>query len=80
MATRSGLTFIAATQDGHFRAFETRTGRLLWDVTLPAGGHANPMTYQSSQSGRQFVVVAASGFEVLKSKLGDSIVAYALPR
>lgn len=80
MTTRSGLTFIAATQEDHFRAFETRTGKLLWDVKLPRSGHATPMTYRSPQSGRQFVVIAASGFSVLHSKAGDYIVAYALPQ
>jgi len=79
MTTRSGLTFIAATQESHFRAFDTRTGKLLWDTKLPAGGHAIPMTYKSPESGRQFVVVAASGFSALRSKEGDYIVAYALP-
>src|SRR5690606_21542683 len=49
MTTRSGLTFIAATQEGHFRAFETRTGRLLWDTKLPTSGHATPMTYRSPE-------------------------------
>ncbi len=80
MTTRSGLTFIAATQEDHFRAFETRTGKLLWDVKLPRSGHATPMTYRSPQSGRQFVVIAASGFSALHSKAGDYIVAYALPK
>ena len=80
MTTRSGLTFIAATQDDHFRAFDTRTGRMLWDTKLPAGGHATPMTYRSPESGRQFVVIAAAGFKTLNSTIGDYIVAYALPK
>ncbi len=80
MTTRSGLTFIAATQEDHFRAFDTRTGKLLWDTKLPVSGHAIPMTYTSPKSGRQFVVIAASGFAALKSGSGDYIVAYALPK
>lgn len=80
MTTRSGLTFIAATQEDHFRAFDTRTGKLLWDTKLPASGHAIPMSYRSPESGRQFVVIAAAGFSVLHSKAGDYIVAYALPK
>jgi quinoprotein glucose dehydrogenase len=80
MTTRSGLTFIAATQEDHFRAFDTRTGRLLWDTKLPASGHAVPMSYRSPESRRQFVVIAASGFSALHSKAGDYIVAYALPK
>ena len=80
ITTRSGLTFIAATQDDHFRAYDTRTGRVLWDTKLPTSAHATPMTYLSPESGRQFLVVAASGFKALNSKPGDYIVAYALPK
>lgn len=78
LVTRSGLTFIAASQDGYLRAIETRTGKVLWRALLPAGGQANPMTYLSP-SGRQVVVIAAGGHPGLKSRLGDSVVAYALP-
>src|SRR3546814_9586715 len=79
IATRAGLTFIAATTESHFRAFDSRTGKVLWDTILPAAGHATPMTYMSPQSGRQFVVIAASGHKPLRSAIGDYIVAYALP-
>lgn len=78
MTTRSGLIFIAATQERTFRAIDTRTGRELWSTRLPAGGQASPMSYQS-RSGRQFVVLATGGNLGLQSKLGDSIIAYALP-
>ncbi len=80
MTTASGLTFIGATQDANFRAFETATGRLLWQTRLPAGGQANPMSYVSPRSGRQFVLIAAGGHVLSRSKLGDSVVAYALPK
>src|SRR3546814_7873760 len=61
LATKSGLVFIGATQERAFRAFDIRTGRELWRTTLPAGGQANPMTYVSPASGRQFVLIAAGG-------------------
>lgn len=80
VVTRGGLIFIGATQDRYLRAFETATGDLLWESRLPAGGQATPMTYLSSQSGRQFVVIAAGGAGPLLSKRGDYIIAYALPR
>jgi quinoprotein glucose dehydrogenase len=79
LVTRSGLTFVAASQDRRLRAIETRTGNVLWSALLPAGGQANPMTY-SSPSGRQFVVIAAGGHPGLRSKRGDYVVAYALRR
>lgn len=80
ISTAGGLTFIGATQDRAIRAFESATGRLVWTARLPAGGQATPMTYMSSRSGRQFVVISAGGNQLLGSKLGDEVVAYALPQ
>ena len=80
MTTKSGLIFIGATQERAFRAFDVNTGKLLWHVPLPAGGHAAPMSYISKKSGRQFVVIAAGGNAPLSSGIGDYLVAYALPK
>jgi quinoprotein glucose dehydrogenase len=79
LVTRSGLLFIGATQERTFRAFDSRTGKLLWQDRLPAGSHANPMTYYSAKSGRQFVVIPASGHPLLQNKSADYLIAYALP-
>ncbi|HET9012691.1 MAG TPA: pyrroloquinoline quinone-dependent dehydrogenase, partial [Gemmatimonadaceae bacterium] len=76
ITTAGGLTFIAATIDRTFRAFDTRTGRELWQTTLPAAGKATPMTYRAN--GRQFVVIAAGG-DGEAFGTGDAIMAYALP-
>jgi quinoprotein glucose dehydrogenase len=76
IVTAGGLLFIAATQDAKVRAFDKRTGRLLWDATLPAPGYATPSTY--AVGGKQFVVIAAGGGK-LGSKSSDTYVAYALP-
>ena len=79
LATRSGLTFIGYVKEHAFRAFDTVTGKELWRARLPASANANPMTYVSPKSGRQFVVVAAGGHVMLQSfPLNDSIVAFAL--
>lgn len=80
VATASGLTFIGATQEHMFRAYETATGRLLWKARLPAGGNASPSTYWSDASGRQFVVIAAGGHGAMLSGASDELVAYALPK
>lgn len=77
-STRSGLTFIAAAQDNYLRAFHTRTGELLWEARLPAGGQAGPLTYM--HEGRQYVAIAAGGHARLETTLGDSVVVYALPQ
>ena len=73
----SGLGFIAAATDNKLRGFDARSGKELWQAPLPAGGQATPMTYVAG--GRQFVVIAAGGHYRLGAKLGDAIVAFALP-
>ena len=80
ITTAGNLVFIGATIDGYFRAFETTTGRELWKADLPAGGQANPMSYVSKKTGRQYVVVAAGGHSSLKTPRGVYLVAYALPQ
>ena len=54
------------------------TGRQLWEARLPAGGQAGPMSYEIA--GRQYVVIAAGGHSFMQTKIGDSVIAYALPR
>jgi len=76
LVTRSGLTFIGASTDRTFRAFETRSGRLLWQSPLPASGNGGVMTYLSR--GKQFVLVSAGGHRMLRAPDGDTIVAFAL--
>jgi quinoprotein glucose dehydrogenase len=80
ITTAGGVAFMAAAIDNYVRAYDTRTGKVLWRARLPAGGQATPMSYWSAASGRQFVVVVAGGHGSLGTKLGDSVIAYALPR
>lgn len=78
VVTKGGLLFIAATiYDNQFRAFDKKTGKLLWQTTLPAAGAATPATY--SVGGKQYVVIGAGGGKNAKAKPGGSIVAYTLP-
>lgn len=77
IVTAGNLVFIAATRDGFFRAFHAETGRLLWESLLPAGGQATPMTYSVKE--KQYVVIAAGGHGKFLTKMGDYLVAYALP-
>lgn len=77
VATAGGLLFIAATKDGMIRAFDKRTGKVLWEFELPAAAFATPCTYMVG--GRQFVAVACGGSK-LDTPKGDSYVAFALPR
>jgi quinoprotein glucose dehydrogenase len=77
ITTAGGLTFIGATADKMFRAFETKTGRELWRAELPAGGKATPMTYLD-KNGRQLVAIAAGGDGGFFG-MGDTIVVFGLP-
>ena len=72
------MIFIGATQDKYFRAVDEKTGTVLWEVPLPAGGQATPMTYV--WKGRQYVIIAAGGHEKSNTKRGDQIVAFALDK
>jgi membrane-bound PQQ-dependent dehydrogenase (glucose/quinate/shikimate family) len=80
LSTRTGLIFIGATQERRIRAYDSRSGKLLWSAPLPTGGHATPMTYISPKSGRQFIVIAAGGNASLQTPAGDHVVAFALPK
>lgn len=77
VVTKGGLVFIASTQDEKIRAFDKRSGKVLWEAKLPAAGYATPSVY--SVNGRQYVVIACGGGKV-GSKSGDEYVAFALPR
>jgi quinoprotein glucose dehydrogenase len=79
IVTAAGLTFVASAMDNYLRAFDTETGAELWKGRLPAGGQAMPMTYRAGRDGKQFVVIAAGGHGKLGTRLGDSLIAFALP-
>jgi quinoprotein glucose dehydrogenase len=79
VVTAGGLLFIGATNfDDKFHAFETRTGKLLWEATLPFAGNATPATYEVN--GRQYVVIAAGGGSASGASPDAAYVAFALPR
>jgi quinoprotein glucose dehydrogenase len=75
LVTASGILFIAGTKDGKFRAYNKRTGELVWEITLPAASFATPSSY--SINGKQFIVLSCGGTKLGAAK-GDSYVAFAL--
>ncbi len=78
IVTAGGLVIIAATDfDRKIRAFESRTGELLWESTLPYAGVATPATYMVD--GKQYIVIATCGARDPKSPQGATYVAFALP-
>jgi quinoprotein glucose dehydrogenase len=79
MVTAGGLVFIGASNDSRFRAFDKDSGKLLWETRLPASAHANPMTFVSRKTGKQYVVIAAGGGNKYNRNYADALIAYALP-
>jgi quinoprotein glucose dehydrogenase len=78
IATAGGLLFIAATGDSRFRAFDSRSGRLLWEQVIDANGHTVPVTYLG-KDGRQYVaIMAGGGGGYLGGTPSDSLIAFAL--
>ncbi|WP_108659154.1 pyrroloquinoline quinone-dependent dehydrogenase [Acuticoccus kandeliae] len=77
VVTAGGLVFIAAATDNLFRAIDIETGETVWEDLLPAGGQANPMTYEVD--GRQYVLIAPGGHHFMETPIGDYVIAYALP-
>jgi quinoprotein glucose dehydrogenase len=85
IVTAGGLVFIAATEDGYFRAFDSSDGSLLFEYKLPFFAPTVPMTY--SIDGKQFVAVAAGGHSRMQTRfdsgagagLGDALVVFTLP-
>ena len=75
--TANGLLFIGATRDEMFRAYDAKTGAVLFETKLPAGGYATPAIY--SVNGKQYVVIACGGGGRMTTKSGDAYVAFALP-
>ncbi|WP_404925282.1 PQQ-binding-like beta-propeller repeat protein [Mesorhizobium sp. ORM16] len=77
LVTAGGLIFIAAATDDKLRAIDIKTGKVVWQTDLPAGGQTTPMTYEVG--GRQYVVIAPGGHHFMETKVGDDVIAYALP-
>ena len=92
IVTRGGLIFMGGTMDRHLRAFDVRTGEVLWSDVLPNNAQATPITYLSPRTGKQYLVLAVpavdapqlghraeSGTGATKSQGGGWLIAYALP-
>jgi quinoprotein glucose dehydrogenase len=78
IVTAGGLTFVGATDDARFRAFDTTTGKELWTVKLPASAESTPITYADAK-GRQYIAVVATGGGLIGAALAsDSVVVFSL--
>jgi glucose dehydrogenase len=79
--------FIGATSDRYFRAFDAKTGKVLWQRQLEYAPLTIPVTYRG-KNGRQYVAVLASGSNLAPSSARtesgrpanrEALVAFALP-
>ena len=78
IVTAGDVLFIGATvYDKKFRAFDSLTGKLLWETVLPNSAIATPATYMID--GKQYVVVSAGGGKDPKGPSGSVYVAFSLP-
>ena len=85
LVTHGGVVFAAASDD-RFHAYDTATGKLLWQTQMAASANAGPMTYMG-KDGRQYVVLAVGGPGNARRPspretglYHQTLVAFALPR
>ncbi len=87
IVTAGGLVFIGATSDRFFRAFDARSGEILWQKQLQYAPLTVPITYRG-KDGRQYVAVMASGSSMAgpaargpdnRPLNQEALVAFALP-
>jgi quinoprotein glucose dehydrogenase len=78
IVTAGGLVVIGATNFDHkIRAFDSQTGKLLWEYTMEFSGNGTPATYMID--GKQYFVIATSNAKVRNAPQGAKYVAFALP-
>jgi quinoprotein glucose dehydrogenase len=78
IVTAGGLVIIGATNFDHkIRAFDNKTGKLLWEYTMEFSGNSTPATYMLN--GKQYIVIATSSAKARSAPQGGKYVAFALP-
>jgi quinoprotein glucose dehydrogenase len=73
IVTAGGLVFISGTNDRKFRAFDKKTGKLLWQTLLPGVANATACTYMTG--GKQYVAISVGG---TKENPAGSVMAFYL--
>src|SRR3989441_252697 len=76
LATAGNLVF-NGEGNGLFRAFDAKTGKMLWEYQCGAGVNAPAVSYMVR--GKQYVAVAAGGNTQIDFKRGNSVIVFALP-
>src|SRR5438132_1630437 len=76
-ATAGGLVF-TGEGNGWFKAYDAKTGAVLWQFYCGAGVNSAPSIF--SMDGEEFIVVAAGGNFQLNFPLGDAVFVFGLPK
>jgi alcohol dehydrogenase (cytochrome c) len=77
LATAGGLTF-TGEGNGNFNAFDSKSGKLLWQFRAGAGCNSAPMSF--SYQKEQFIAVACGGNFQLNYPLGDAVMVFGMPK
>ncbi|MFM8466887.1 MAG: pyrroloquinoline quinone-dependent dehydrogenase [Oxalobacteraceae bacterium] len=75
LATAGDLVF-AGEGNGWFKAYDAKTGKVLWQYQCGAGVNAPPTAY--TVDGKMYIAVAAGGNTQLDYKRGNSVFVFAL--
>jgi glucose dehydrogenase len=75
LATAGGLVWMGEG-NGHFNAYNSQTGELLWQTKSEFGVNAPPITY--TIDGVQYIAVASGGNAIFGYKQGDAVLVYRL--
>jgi PQQ-dependent dehydrogenase (methanol/ethanol family) len=77
LSTSTGLVF-QGESDGNLTAFDSETGKTLWQFNTGAGVNAPPIAFELD--GEEFVAVAAGGSALWGSPKGDTVFVFGLPK
>ena len=76
-STAGGLVF-TGEGNGWFKAYDAKTGGMLWQFYCGAGVNSAPSVF--SVNGEEFIAVAAGGNFQLHYPLGDAVFVFGLPK
>lgn len=77
LSTAGGLTF-TGEGNGNFNAYDSKTGKLLWQFNAGAGCNSAPMSFEFE--GEQMIAVACGGNYQLSYPLGNAVFIFGMPK
>ena len=76
VALAGGVVF-TGEGDGNLSAFDSKTGKRLWQFQCGAGVNAPPIAYEID--GKPYITVAAGGSAIWGYRQGDAVITFGLP-